>query len=194
MEERTENSIYVLFIPKKKKKKKLYQNDSHLRPHLVFPQDIPYMRELHWNQVWGRKKERAPFCNQGQSVQTPSAGSSTVLGIPFSHLTSSPTSNGQMVRPSSEVSLCGDEPHSRALCFPFPATRPTPSSPTLPQPGFTLLLSSSTNYKEASETPELRERRMEYFRGRGFQVTPCPLLSRLISSSNFHPHQPTTSP
>ena len=68
-EERTEDSIYVLFLPKKKKNYTI--NDSHLRPHSVFPQDTPYMRELHWNQVWGRKKERAPFCNQGQPVQTP---------------------------------------------------------------------------------------------------------------------------
>ena len=44
-EERTEDSIYVLFLPKKKKNYTI--NDSHLRPHSVFPQDTPYMRELH---------------------------------------------------------------------------------------------------------------------------------------------------
>ena len=45
-EERTENSIYVLFLPGEKKKKNYTINDSHLWLHSVFSQDMPYRREL----------------------------------------------------------------------------------------------------------------------------------------------------
>lgn len=38
----------------------------------IFSRDLPYMKELKWNQMRGSKKERAPesFCDWGQPIQT----------------------------------------------------------------------------------------------------------------------------